>query len=177
VCDVLSIKTRQGFSEKRLMNIERYDIEAGKNILNALKVNAPGDYAQLMTQLKFNAGMAGLGQGDSDETPGFWNRIFAAGTGALSTIIDYRLQEEQDRQRNRQQQREYQQLAETELLRQAALAEQRQSQVLEYTNQMEFARQRQALETALNRSKGNLTRAAMGVGALVGLWLLYRAVA
>lgn len=157
------------------MKNDRHDIEAGRNVLNMLKQVSPGDHARLMAQLKANAGMNGaLGAATTEEqTPGFWDRLFEAGAGALTTIADYKIQEEQAKQ----QQEQYQDAVAVEMERQALLAAQKQSQALEYQNQMEFQRQRQELEAAATRSKGTLNTALIGVGALVGLWILYRAIA
>jgi len=151
---------------------ERYDIEAGKNVLSMLKQTMPREHARLMAQLRNNVGLAGLGTAEESE-PGFWDRIFSAGAGALSTIVDYKFQEQQ----NKQQQEAYQDAAGVEMERQALLAAQRKTQVLEYTNQMELQRQQAELLNAAQRSKSKLNWALIAVGGLVGLFVLGRVLA
>jgi len=171
------------------MNIERYDIEAGRNVLTMLQKASPTDYAILMTQLKTRAGMNGaLGQwgttysgyaGDvtvnstEESAPGFWERIFEVGTGALTTVVDYKMREETAKL----QQDEYEAVAAAEMERQAMLAAKRQSQALEYQTQMEFLRQRQELDAAATRAKSKLNWALIAVGGLVGLFILGRVLA
>lgn len=165
------------------MNIERYDIEAGRNVLTMLQKVSPADYAVLMTQLKTRAGMNGsLGQwgfapAGTDTTeesaPGFWERLFEVGTGALTTVVDYKLRE----QTAKAQQDQYEEAVATEMERQAMLAAKRQSQAMEYQTQMEFLRQRQELDRAATRAKSKLNWALIAVGGLVGLFILGRVLA
>lgn len=167
------------------MNIERYDIEAGRNVLTMLQKASPADYAILMTKLKTQAGMngalgawgfapAGTGTDTTEESsPGFWERIFEVGTGALTTVVDYKIQEET----SKLQQDQYEAAAAAEMERQAMLAAKRQSQAMEYQTQMEFLRQRQALDAAATRAKSKLNWALIAVGGLVGLFILGRVLA
>jgi len=154
------------------MNIERYDIEAGRNVLTMLQKVSPADYEILMTQLKTKAGMNGaLGVASTEESaPGFWGRLFEVGTEALITIADFRVTE-------KVKQEEYEATVATEMERQAALAAQRQSQAMEYQSQMEFLRQRQELDRAATRAKSKLNWALIAVGGLVGLFILGRVLA
>ena len=153
------------------MNTQRYDIAAGRNILNMLARTSPGDYRRLMAQLKANAGLGRLGVADQEEqSPGFWNQLFSVGGQALKTIADYKLQERVAKE----QQKQYEEAAQAEMQRQALLAEQARTQQLEYQNQMELRRQTVELERAAEGHLDRFKMAMYGVGGLVGLWILYR---
>lgn len=158
------------------MNTDRYDIEAGKNILNVLKRASPRDHARLMAQLRGQAGLQGLGATDESE-PGFWSRIFSAGTNALEKIADYKIAEQVAGTEAEVKQAEYERVVATEMERQAALAARAQTRSLEYENQMEYLRQKSELERAAQKAKSKLNWALIAVGGLVGLWALTRAFA
>lgn len=153
------------------MNTQRYDIAAGRNVLNMLARTSPNDYARLMAQLKANAGLGTLGaSADEEAQPGFWSKLFSAGTNALTTIADYKLQERYAKE----QQDQYEAAARAEMQRQALLAEQARTQQMEYENQVALQRQTQELTRV---AEGHLDRfkiAMYGVGGLLGLWVLYR---
>jgi hypothetical protein len=152
------------------MKTTRYDIQAGRNVLRMLERASPNDYAILLTKLKTNAGMAGLGQnGTEEQTTGFWGRIFEAGTNALTTIVDYKLQE----RLSKEQQDQYEAAAAAEMERQAYLASQARTQAMEYSNQMELVRQQSELERASQRAKSKFNWALIAAGGL-GLLLVYR---
>lgn len=154
------------------MNQERYDIEAGRNILNMLKAQSPTEYDRLLQQLMDRAPGTQLGQAQENQ-PGFWDRLFAAGAGALTTIADYKLAE----QTNKAQQGAYDEAVATEMQRQAMLAARAKSQALEFQNQMELTRQTAELQRAAERAKSRVNWALVAVGGLVGLWVLYKVAA
>lgn len=162
------------------MNIDRYDIEAGRNILTMLQRTSPAAYAVLMTKLKTKAGMngaLGLTQSSEENAPGFWTRLFEVGSNALTTIADFRVtqyvKEETTTERQLKQQA-YDDAVVAEMERQALLAARAQSQAMEYANQMEFVRQQADLQRAGERAKSKMNWAFIAVGGLLGLWVLTR---
>lgn len=160
------------------MNTQRYDIAAGRNVLNMLKSVSPGDYAQLMMQLKANAGLAGLGQTAAEESdPSWWEKLLGMGTNALTTIANYQLSEVVDKYGTPpsvQQQNEYQEAVALEMRRQMLLAEQARSQQMEYENQLALTRQAADLRRAADAAKSRLNWALIGVAGLLGLWVFTR---
>ncbi len=164
------------------MRQERYDIEAGKNVLTMLRNKYPNEHARLMARLKANVGLAGLGEVATTTTaeesqPGFWTRLFTAGGNALMEIADYKLTTEVTRQTTTSRQRqqlEYEEAVAAEMERQALLAARAQTQALEYQNQIELARQQADLQLAASSAKSRLGIAAIGIAALLGLWIFAR---
>lgn len=152
------------------MRQERYDIEAAQNILNMLQRVSPVDHEILMSRLVAQA-PGTLGAAEESE-PGFWDRLFSAGAGALTTIADYKLQEAAAKQ----QQDQYDDAVATEMKRQALLAAQRESQALEYQNKAELARQSADLERAAERAKSKLNWSLIAVAGL-GAVLLFSVLA
>ena len=154
------------------MNTQRYDVAAGRNVLNMLKRVSPTDYNLLMNQLMINAGMAGMGEATpaQESSPGFWSNLFKVGSDALTTVANYKLQERYAKE----QQKQYEAAAKAEMERQALLAEQARTQQLEYENQMELRRQTVELERAAEGHLDTFKIAMYGVGGLLGLWALYR---
>lgn len=154
------------------MRQERYDIEAAQNILNMLQRVSPGDYEILLSRLVAQAPgtMPGtLSAADAETSqPGFWDRLFSAGSNALTTIADYKLQEQQARA----QQDAYDEAVAVEMQRQALLAKQRESQAMEYQNKVELSRQSAELERAAERAKSKFNWALIAAGGL-GVVLLF----
>ena len=149
------------------MRTNRYDIEAGRNVLTMLQRVSPGDYAVLMTKLKTQAGMAGLGQnGTEEQTTGFWSRIFEYGGQALTTIADYKLTEQRAGLEAQARQKAYDEAVVAEMERQAMLANQARTAAMEYQNQVEFARQKAALDAAATSAKTKFNWALIAAGGL-----------
>lgn len=158
------------------MKVERYDIEAAKNITNMLRRRFPTEHARLMAELRGNAGLRGLGAAEEDEV-GWWDRILSAGGQALTTIVDFKLSEEVTRATTTSQmraQQEYDAAVAAEMQRQAVLAAKAQTAAMEYQNQMEFQRQQLELKQAGDRALGRMNWALVGVAGLLGLWLFAR---
>lgn len=154
------------------MRQERYDIEAGQNILNMLQRVSPVDYEILLSRLVAQApgtlpGTLSAADAETSQ-PGFWDRLFSAGSAALTTIADYKLQE----QTAKAQQQQYEEAVAVEMQRQALLAKQRESQAMEYQNRLELARQSAELEQAAQRAKSKLNWSLIAAGGL-GLVLLF----
>lgn len=151
------------------MNTQRYDIAAGRNVLNMLKRVSPPDYARLMGQLRAQAGMGVAGLGEplevAEETPGFWGRVFDIGGQALNTIANYKLQERYAKE----QQKEYEAAAAAEFERQKFLAEQAKTQYMEYENQLALTEQAAALERAKEAAKSKLNWALIAAGGLAAV--------
>ena len=78
--------------------VTRYDAEAAKRILNMLRADMPEEYALLMAQLKSQAGLAGLGQVETEESTSWWGNLIDLGTQTLTTIATYKLQREENRE-------------------------------------------------------------------------------
>ncbi len=156
------------------MRTDRYDIEAGRNVLRMLEQVSPHDHAILMTKLKTQAGMAGLGatDGTEEQTTGFWDRIFEYGGQALTVIADYKLTEQQAGFEAQARQKAYDEAVAAEMEKQAILANKARTSAMEYANQVEFARQKAALDKAATAAKTKFNWALIAAGAL-GLVLVF----
>ena len=151
--------------------VPRYDADAARNIVARLRREMPEEYAILMAQIKAQAGLAGLGQNEPEESSGWWSNILDLGTSALTTIATYKLQREE----NKQAQKTYDDQVQAELSRQALLAEQAATQRMEYEQQMALQKQTRSLLNAASRSKSTFNWAIAAAGAL-GLILVWRMV-
>lgn len=153
--------------------VNRYDVEAGKNILEYLRQNHPQEYAALMAKLQNNAG---LGTAQPVSSGSFLDRIFDIGANALETIATHRLDTIVNGEANRQAEQDFDNFVQQEMQRQALLAAQAETQALEFQNQLALREQTAALEAAAQSSRNKLNTALFAVAGLVGLFLLVQVI-
>lgn len=160
------------------MRVPRYDIQAVKNVMARLRVLSPGDYNRMMTRLARLAEQGQRGQlgnlaiTSSQPSSNFWSALENVGRQAVAAIADAKLMEADAKQKQKQ----YELETRAELQRQALLAEQARTQMMDYQAQMQLSQQTRSLLDAADSSKATFQRAMLAVGALIGVWVIYRAV-